>query len=102
MLTRKETKRKGSSILTIRQPCLTLSSPASPLLTQTHVLLLFPVVTVRLVDPMLVVQGHGRDRGQRDSLVSGSEEDVKVGDLAGYDGRCKGRRSSGDEGTRVE
>ena len=51
---------------------------------------------------MLVVQGHGRDRGQRDSLVSGSEEDVKVGDLAGYDGRRKGRRRSGDEGARVE
>ena len=50
------------------------------LITQTHVLLLFPVVAVGLVPSVIPRKRDGCDSSQRDTLVSRSEEHVKVRD----------------------
>ena len=71
-------------------------------LPPTHILLLLPVVTVRLVLAVLFVQRLRRNSRQRDPLVRRAEQDVKVGDPGiREDGR---ERLSGprDERARVQ
>jgi len=101
----RETKRRAhpssQHIVNDHDPSLERSS--NHVSTLSVILLLLSVVAEILIDVVSFAESHGGDRGERDSLVGRTEEDVEVGsDGRGEESGSVGLGGVGEEGAGVE